>query len=51
MLSIRIAQFAYMHTNLNYNDWFSSIAGTTIAGLPTSQNHFRYSAGIVVRAL
>jgi hypothetical protein len=45
--SIRMTQFDYMHTNLNYNDWMASY-GVGVTGLPTSQNHFRYSAGIVI---
>jgi hypothetical protein len=46
--SLRMAQFDYMHTNLNYNDWMSSY-GVAVTGLPTSQNHFRYSAGVVIK--
>jgi len=45
--SLRMVQFDYLHTNLNYNGWMSSY-GVPVTGLPTSQNHFRYSAGVVI---
>ena len=41
-LAVRLAQFDYLHTGFNFNPQLS--------GLPTSQNHFRYSAGIVIKA-
>jgi hypothetical protein len=41
-LAVRLAQFDYIHTSFNFN----GVAN----GLPTSQNHFRYSAGIVIKA-
>jgi hypothetical protein len=41
-LAVRLAQFDYIHTSFNFN----SVAN----GLPTSQNNFRYSAGIVIKA-
>lgn len=41
-LAVRLAQFDYIHTSFNFNSFAN--------GLPTSQHHFRYSAGIVVKA-
>jgi hypothetical protein len=41
-LAVRLAQFDYIHTSFNFNG--------VARGLPTSQNHFRYSAGIVIKA-
>ena len=41
-LAVRLAQFDYIHTSFNFN--------SVVNGLPTSQNHFRYSAGIVIKA-
>lgn len=41
-LAVRFGQFDYLHTSFNLTP--------SIAGLPTSQNHFRYSAGIVIKA-
>ena len=42
-LAVRVAQFDYIHSSFNFN--------SVMVGLPTSQNHFRYSAGIVIKAL
>ena len=44
-LPVRLAQFDYIHTGFDFNNDVYNISG-----LPTSQNHFRYSAGIVVKA-
>jgi hypothetical protein len=41
-LALRLAQFDYLRTSFNFN----GVANY----LPTSQNNFRYSAGIVVKA-
>jgi Outer membrane protein beta-barrel domain len=41
-LAVRLGQFDYLHTNFNFS--------RQVTELPTSQNHFRYSAGIVIRA-
>jgi hypothetical protein len=42
-LAVRLAQFDYIHTSFNFNNG-------VLNGFPTSQNHFRYSAGIVIKA-
>lgn len=43
-LLLRLGQLDYVHTNLNFNN-----NAFGMSGLPTSQNNFSYSAGIVVR--
>jgi opacity protein-like surface antigen len=44
-LTVRLAQFDYMHSNFDYRN-----AVVNFSGFSTSQNHFRYSAGIVIKA-
>lgn len=44
-VSVRLAQVDYLRTYLNYNTAW----GFNVTGLPTSQNHFRYAAGLVIK--
>ena len=44
-LAVRLAQFDYIHSNFDYSNDF-----VFFSGFSTSQNHFRYSAGIVIKA-
>jgi hypothetical protein len=44
-LAVRLAQFDYIHSNFDYRNDF-----VNFSGFSTSQNHFRYSAGIVIKA-
>jgi hypothetical protein len=44
-LAVRLAQFDYIYTSFDFNNDIYNVSG-----LPTSQNHFRYSAGIVIKA-
>ena len=44
-LAVRLAQFDYIHSNFDYRNVF-----VNLSGFSTSQNHFRYSAGIVIKA-
>jgi hypothetical protein len=44
-LAVRLAQFDYIHSNFDYRNDF-----VNFSGFSTSQNHFRYSAGIVLKA-
>jgi hypothetical protein len=44
-LAVRLAQFDYIHSNFDYSNDFVAFSGSS-----TSQNHFRYSAGIVIKA-
>jgi hypothetical protein len=43
-LAVRLAQFDYIHSNFDYRNDFVIFSGSS-----TSQNHFRYSAGIVIK--
>jgi opacity protein-like surface antigen len=45
-VSVRLAQIDYLRTYLNYN---TAWGFENVTGLPTSQNHFRYAAGVVIK--